>query len=313
MLVTGGAGFIGSHVCEALLKRNDSVICVDNFDPYYDVKIKEDNIKTFLGNSNFKLYREDILNFEKLKEIFKNNKIEKIAHIAAKAGVRPSIKDPVGFERVNILGTINLLELAKEFKIKNFVFGSSSSVYGNNKKIPFSETDNVDNPISPYAATKKSAELWCSYYHNLYKIPITCLRFFTCYGLRGRPDMAPYKFTKLINEGKELPMYGDGTTKRDYTYITDILDGVLVALDKNFDFEIINLGNSKTTELKKFIELIEDLLGKKAIIKQLPMQPGDVIMTYADITKAKKLLNYEPKVNVKEGIKKFIEWFKKKC
>ncbi len=314
VLVTGGAGFIGSHTCEALLNRGDSVICVDNFDPYYDIKVKEKNISGFEGNDNFKLYKEDILNLDGLREIFKTNEVEKIIHLAAKAGVRPSIEDPAGFEKVNVIGTKNLLELAKEFKVKNFVFASSSSVYGNNKKTPFSEDDPTENMVSPYAETKKRAEELCKKYHDTFGLNVTCLRFFTVYGPRGRPDMAPYKFTRLIEEGKELPMYGDGTSERDYTYINDILAGILVALDKNFNFEIINLGDSQTIELKDFIKLIGSLLGKEAIIQELSMQPGDVRVTYADVTKAKKLLNYAPKVGIEEGMKKFIEWFKvNKC
>ena len=310
ILVTGGAGFIGSHLCEKLIGLNKKVICIDDFNDFYDPQTKEKNISKIINNKNFILYREDIRNYEKLKEIFKKNKIDKIIHLAARAGVRPSLQQPLLYQDVNVRGTLNVLELAKEFKVKNFVFASSSSVYGINKKIPFSEIDNVDNPISPYAATKKACELLCYNYHHLYKIPVTCLRFFTVYGPRGRPDMAVYKFTKLINEGKEVEMYGDGTTKRDYTYIEDILQGVLAAVEKNFDFEIINLGESRTVELKYLIMLIEKNLGKKAKIKIMNMQPGDVPITYADITKAKKLLNYNPKTNIEEGIKKFIEWYK---
>lgn len=310
VLVTGGAGFIGSHICEALLARGDSVICVDNFNNYYDPKVKELNINECMKNPNFKLYRADVRDFDKLNEIFKNNEIDKVIHLAAYAGVRPSIQNPMLYTEVNGNGTTNMLELAKSFKVQNFVFASSSSVYGNNKKVPFSETDNVDFPISPYAATKKANELMCYTYHKLYNLNITCLRFFTVYGPRGRPDMAPYKFTKMIDEGEHVPMYGDGTTKRDYTYITDILYGVLTALDKDFEFEIINLGNSETTELRQFISIIEKQLGKKAKINKLPMQPGDVNVTFADISKAKRLLNYNPKVSVEEGMKKFVKWYK---
>ena len=309
VLVTGGAGFIGSHVCDALLARNDAVICVDDFNDYYDPKIKKNNIANCLNNPKFKLSIIDIRAFGKLKEIFLKNKIDKIIHLAARTGVRASLKNPFLYEGTNLRGTINLLELAKEFKIKNFIFGSSSSVYGINKKIPFSETDSADSPISPYAATKESCELMCHTYHHIYGLKITCLRLFTVYGPRGRPDMAPYKFTRLINEGKEIERYGNGSSKRDYTYVSDIVDGVIKALDKELDFEIINLGNSDAIELNYFISLIEKSLGKKVKIKQIGAQPGDVPITYADISKAKSLLDWEPKVKIEEGIEKFVEWF----
>ncbi|MBW2999045.1 SDR family NAD(P)-dependent oxidoreductase [Candidatus Woesearchaeota archaeon] len=310
ILVTGGAGFIGSHVCEKLLEKNYKVICIDNFNDFYSPKVKEENLKECLKDNNFVLYREDITNFEGLKKIFQENKIDKIIHLAARAGVRFSITDPVLYEKVNIKGTINLLELAKDFKIKNFIFGSSSSIYGVNKKVPFSEDDKVENQISPYGASKRAGEMYCRVYHKLFGLKITCLRFFTVYGPRGRPDMAPYKFTKLISEGKEIKMYGDGSSKRDYTYVTDIVEGVISASEKDFDFEIINLGDSNPVELRYFISLFEKSLGKKAKIKQLPMQPGDVTVTFADISKAEKLLNYRPKVKIEEGIKLLVEWFK---
>lgn len=306
ILVTGGAGFIGSHLCEALLKRGDSIVCADDFNDYYSPKIKEQNIKECLKSKNFRLYREDIRDLKKLKIIFDDNEITGVVHLAARAGVRPSIANPLLYEETNVKGTLNLLELSKN--VKNFIFGSSSSVYGNSKT-PFSEEDRVDNPISPYAATKKAGELLCSTYHHLYNIPVTCLRFFTVYGPRGRPDMAPYKFTKLIDEGMEIEMYGDGSAKRDYTYITDVVSGILAALDKRSEFEIINLGNSKTVELNYFISLIEKLLSKKAKIRKMPMQPGDVNATWADISKAKKLLGWEPKVRIEEGMEKFVKWF----
>ena len=244
-----------------------------------------------------------------LKLIFQKNKVEKIIHLAARAGVRASINDPVLYEKVNVLGTLNLLELAKQFKIKNFIFGSSSSIYGNTK-VPFEEDCNTDKQISPYAATKKAAELICYTYSHLYNIPITCLRLFTVYGPRGRPDMAPYMFTELIYKGKELNVFGDGTTKRDYTYITDIIKGILSVLDKEFKYEIINLGNSNPIELNHFISIIEKNLGKKAKIKKMPIPPGDVLITYSNIKKAKKMLNWQPKVKIEDGMKSFIEWYK---
>jgi len=309
ILVTGGAGFIGSNVCEALIKRNDSVICVDSFNDFYDPKVKEKNIASFSGNKNFTLYREDIRNLESLRAIFEKEKPDKILHLAARAGVRPSIEDPLLYEDVNVRGTLNLLELTKEFKIRHFVFASSSSVYGNNKKVPFSESDPVDNPISPYAATKKAGELLCYAYHGLYKINITCLRFFTVYGPRGRPDMAPYLFTRLISQGKPIEMFGNGTSKRDYTYVGDIVSGIIAALDRELGYEIINLGNSQTVELRKLISVIEQNLGKKARIISKPEQPGDVPLTYSDISKAKKLLGYAPRTSIEDGMKAFIEWY----
>ncbi|MFH1406101.1 MAG: NAD-dependent epimerase/dehydratase family protein, partial [Nanoarchaeota archaeon] len=257
ILVTGGAGFIGSHVCDALLARGDIVICVDNFNDYYDPKTKEENIKHNFSNSNFRLFRIDILNQERLKEIFQQERPDKVIHLAARAGVRPSIKDSHLYYDVNVKGTLNLLELAKEFKIKNFIFASSSSVYGNREKGPFSETDCVDFPISPYAATKKAGEELCYTYHHLYGLNVFCLRFFTVYGPRGRPDMAPLKFTKLVDKGQEIEVYGDGTSRRDYTYVSDIVKGVLAALDRGFGYEIFNLGGSNPMEVNYLISLIE--------------------------------------------------------
>ena len=308
--VTGGAGFIGSHVCEALLAKGLQVVCIDNFNDYYNPDFKESNIKPLLESKDFSLCRTDITDINSLKEVFENNKIEKIIHLAARAGVRPSIEQPALYEKVNVLGTLNMLIMAKQFKVKNFVFGSSSSIYGNTKEIPFSEQSKSDNPISPYAATKKAAELLCYTYSNLYNIPITCLRLFTVYGPRGRPDMAPYKFTEIINNEKELTMFGDGTSKRDYTYVKDIVEGILATLDKEFKFEVINLGNSSPIELKRFIEIIEQNLGKQAKIKQINIQPGEVDITYANITKAKELLSWQPKTKIEEGMKEFIEWYK---
>ncbi len=310
ILVTGGAGFIGSHVCEALLEKGISVACIDNFNDYYNPEFKEENISKCLKNRNFKLHRIDITNIEDLRAIFKKNRIEKIVHLAARAGVRSSIEQPLLYENVNVLGTLNMLIMAKEFEAENFVFGSSSSIYGNTKNIPFSESEKTDSPVSPYAATKKSGELMCHAYSHMYNIPITCLRLFTVYGPRGRPDMAPYKFTELIYKNKELEMFGDGKTKRDYTYIKDIVDGILAAVDKEFKFEIINLGNSKPVELRQFISIIEENLGKRAKIKKMPLQPGEVDVTYADVKKAKRLLAWKPKIRVEDGMKKFIEWYK---
>jgi len=311
LLITGGAGFIGSHLCEAVLEMGHSVVCIDNFNDYYDPKTKERNIKKCLKNKNFTLFREDITNLDELEKIFKNNKFEQVLHLAAAVGVRDSIKRPLYFEEVNIRGTLNLLELCKKFRVRKFISTSSSSVYGENKKFPFSESDAIINIVSPYAATKRASEIFCETYSKLYDMNIICLRLFTVYGPRGRPDMAPYKFTKLIHDEEEVPMFGDGNSKRDYTYVSDIVDGIISAIDKNFKFEIINLGHSKPIELKEFISIIEKTTGKKAKIKKLPNQKGDVPATFADISKAKKLLNCSPKVDLEQGMKNFFEWYKK--
>ncbi|MBI2135143.1 GDP-mannose 4,6-dehydratase [Candidatus Woesearchaeota archaeon] len=310
ILVTGGAGFIGSNLCESLLKKGHNVFCIDNFNSYYDPKIKENNIKTCLKDKNFRLFRKDICDFGGLEGIFDKISIDAVFHLAAEVGVRASIENPKLFEKVNVAGTLNILEICRKFGIKKLIFASSSSVYGENKKTPFSETDPVDNMISPYAASKRSAEIFCGAYSRLYGIKIACMRLFTVYGPRGRPEMAPYKFTKLVYEGKEIPMFGNGHSKRDYTYVTDIIDGLMAALDKDFDFEIINLGDSRPIELKKLISVISMVVGKDPKIKQLPEQKGDVSVTFADISKAKKLLDYKPKIALEQGMKNFFAWYK---
>lgn len=309
ILVTGGAGFIGSHLIDKLLKEGYSVVCLDNFDPYYDSRLKRKNIQHNLDKENFKLVEADVRDKKAIERIFKENDIKKVVHLAAKVGVAPSIMEPALYMDVNVRGTLNLLELCKEFKVENFIFGSSSSVYGSTRKVPFSE-DDLPRPISPYGASKRSCELLCHVYSSLYGIPITCLRFFTVYGPRQRPDMAIHKFTKLIDEGKEVEMYGNGTSKRDYTYIGDVIGGALSSLDQKFDFEKVNLGSSQTVELRRLISLIETELGKKARIKQLPNRPGDVFITHANISKARKLLDYDPRVSIEEGIRAFVEWYK---
>lgn len=311
ILVLGGAGFIGSNTIKKLLNLNYFVVCVDNFNDYYDPKIKERNIEKFLENKNFKLYKEDVCNFSKMEEIFKKEKFDKVCHLAARVGVRPSIEDPFLYEKVNVGGTLNMLELSRIYKIKNFVFASSSSVYGNNKKIPFSENDNVDLPISPYAATKKTCELFAYTYHHLHNLKCTGLRFFTVYGPCGRPDMAPFLFVDAIYKNKEIKKFGNGTAKRDYTFIDDTTGGIISAIEKDLDYEIINLGNNKPVELNYFINLIEKLLNQKAKIKECPKQLGDMDVTYADISKAQRLLNYDPKISIEEGMKKFVEWYLK--
>ncbi|EKE19171.1 MAG: hypothetical protein ACD_9C00112G0001 [uncultured bacterium] len=309
VLVTGGAGFIGSNVTKKLLERGDSVICVDEFNDYYSPKIKELNVSKFADNQNFKLYRGSITDYDFLKSVFEKEKIQRVFHAAARAGVRPSIENPFIYENTNVKGTLNLLHLSKEFGVENFVLTSSSSVYGNSSKVPFSESDPVDNPISPYAATKKATELLGYTYHHLYGLNVNVVRPFTVYGPGGRPDMFPFICTKLIDEGSEVKRFGDGSTRRDYTFIDDIVDGVISAIDNIFGYEIFNLGNSNTVELNYFISTVEKILGKKANIKEYPMQPGDVLITNADLTKSKKLLGYDPKTKIEEGMRRFIKWY----
>lgn len=309
VLVTGGAGFIGSHLCESLLKENYNVVCLDNFNDFYDPKIKEDNIAKAFKYKNFTLIKGDILDRELLENIFRKYDIDKIIHLAAIAGVRPSLVAPTEYIDVDIKGTVNLLEVAKKYKIEQFIFGSSSSVYGINSKIPFSEGDRVDLQISPYATAKRAAELYCATYHHLYGIPITILRFFTVYGPRQRPDMAIHKFVRLICQGKPISMFGDGKSERDYTYVDDIADGIFKALQKTYKFEIFNLGNSTTIKLRDLINCIEDKLKIRAKIEQLPKQPGDVPITCADISKAKRMLGYNPSTSIEEGIENFVRWY----
>lgn len=310
ILITGGAGFIGFHLAKALVKKNDVVI-VDNLSDYYDVKLKEDRLKQI---DKVKFYKTDISDLNSLDKIFSENKFDLICHVAAQAGVRYSIENPYVYEKSNILGTLNIFELANKYGVNKIVYASSSSVYGGNKKIPFSEEDNVDKPISLYAATKKANELMAHTYHHLYKIDMVGLRYFTVYGPFGRPDMAMFKFTKSIFEDKPIDVYNFGNMERDFTYIDDIVEGILKAIDyckNNECCEIFNLGNSRPVQLNYFIKTLEQEIGKKAIKNLLPLQPGDVIKTYADISKAKKMLGWEPKTNIEEGIKRFVEWYKK--
>lgn len=323
IVVTGGAGFIGSSLVDKLLINNNRVIIIDNFNDFYNPKIKEGNIeeiKNNMKNNNIEenklsIYRVDIRDKEEINKIFTENKIDIIVHLAAMAGVRPSIAQPELYYDVNINGTLNLLEASRNNNIKKFVFASSSSVYGNNEKVPFSERDAVDNPISPYAATKKSGELLCYTYHHLYEMSVACLRFFTVYGPRQRPDLAIHKFTRLIMEGKEIPFFGDGSTQRDYTYIDDIVDGIQKTIewidDESNKYDIFNLGESDTISLKDMVETIEKSLGKKAVKNMLPMQPGDVLRTNADISKSKNILSYNPTTKFSVGIDKFIKWINK--
>jgi UDP-glucuronate 4-epimerase len=309
ILVTGGAGFIGSTLSDALIARGDSVVVIDSFNDYYDPAIKRANVSALLDSPNFTLHEFDIRDALRVSEVMATERPEVIVHIAARAGVRPSIDDPVLYEEVNGLGTLNIVEAAKAIGLKNFVFASSSSVYGLNSKVPFSESDPVTCPISPYAATKRANELMLYTYSHLYNIPVTCLRFFTVYGERGRPDMAIAKFTALIDEGRPIPVYGDGSAIRDFTYIGDIIDGVVGAIDTPHAYEIINIGGSKTVELRRVIEIIETKLGKRAEIDFMDKFPGDVPVTSADVTKAREMIGFDPKVGIEEGIGRYIDWY----
>ncbi|EGO64115.1 NAD-dependent epimerase/dehydratase family protein [Acetonema longum] len=294
---------------DKLLNEHCQVTVVDNFDPYYEQTIKERNIRKHLNNSGYKLLRLDICNCKALYENL-NESYDVIVHLAAKAGVRPSILDPVGYQKVNVQGTQNLLEFAKDKKIPQFVFASSSSVYGVNPNVPWRERDPVLLPISPYAATKVSGELLGHVYSQLHGIRFLSLRFFTVYGPRQRPDLAIHKFTRLISQGKEVPFYGDGSSSRDYTYIDDIIKGISAAITYDqSQYEIVNLGNSRTITLRELMTIIEEELNLKANLKLMPPQTGDVFQTFADLEKAGKLLNYQPTINIRDGVKSFIQWF----
>ena len=314
-LITGGAGFIGSSLADSLLKENNKIVVVDNFCDYYNPELKEENVKDNLNNPNYKLYRIDIRDKDNLDKVFIKNKIDCVIHLAAMAGVRPSIENPILYQEVNCLGTQNILECMKKNNVNKLVMASSSSVYGNCKEVPFKETFVVDYAISPYAATKKANEVMTHVYHALDNMNVIMLRFFTVFGPRQRPDLAINKFTRLMLIDEEIPMFGDGSTSRDYTYVEDIVDGIKRSIhyvEKNDNvYEIINLGNSNPVSLKDMINIIGEVLGKKPKIKELPMQPGDVERTYADITKAKRILGYNPKTTFKEGIEKFVEWYKR--
>ncbi|HXG93940.1 MAG TPA: GDP-mannose 4,6-dehydratase [Blastocatellia bacterium] len=313
ILVTGGAGFIGSHLVDYLINRdNHRVTVVDNFNDFYDPAIKRANITHHIERDNFKLVEADIADAQAMSELFFRERFDCVVHLAARAGVRPSLVDPFAYEETNVRGTYALLEAARRAEVPQFVFGSSSSVYGVNSRVPFSEDDPIANPISPYAATKIAGEAACHVYSHLYGMRILCLRFFTVYGARQRPDLAIHKFARLISAGKPIPLFGDGTTRRDYTYIDDIIAGVTAAM--NYDkssFEVVNLGESDTVELRRLVELLEQALDRHAIIDYQPPQPGDVPITYADISKARRLLGYDPKTKIEDGIAKFVEWFKK--
>ena len=310
-LITGAAGFIGSHLSERLLQNGWKVVGIDNFDDFYDPGIKRNNIVKCLRNENFRLIEADIRDNAAMDRVIDDG-VETIVHLAAKAGVRPSIEQPLLYADVNINGTMVLLEAAKKHKIDKFIFASSSSVYGNNKKVPFSEDDNVDFPISPYAATKRAGELICHTYHHLWGISISCLRYFTVYGPRQRPDLAIHKFAALIEQDKSIPVFGDGSMMRDFTYIDDIIDGTVAAIEKSNGFHIYNLGESQPITVNELIDEIEKALDKKAIREYKPRQPGDVERTFADVTKAVKELGYKPSTSLRDGLKKFAAWLRDK-
>ena len=312
LLITGGAGFIGSHLVDRLLATDvEHITVIDDFNDFYDPSIKRANIREHLNDPRYNISEVDIRDRASVERVFKNNNFDCVVHLAARAGVRPSLSEPQLYSETNINGTLNLLELARYHGIKQFVFGSSSSVYGINAKVPFSEDDPIRQPISPYAATKGAGELLCHTYSHLYGLRCVCLRFFTVYGPRQRPDLAIHKFAKLISQNKPIPVFGDGTTRRDYTYIDDIIDGVVAAIDYNkTNYEVINLGESRTVELNELISLLEKELDMPATIDRQPPQPGDVPQTFADVSKARALLGYNPKTQIEEGLRRFVEWFR---
>lgn len=314
VLVTGGAGFVGSSTAANLLARGDAVVIVDEMNDYYDVRIKEANLRRLRGmcpdKRRLTIYKGDICNEDFMLALFEKERPQWVCHMAARAGVRPSIQDPYVYIHSNIRGTTHLMELSHKFGVKNFVFASSSSVYGGSKNTFFSEDENVDNPVSPYAASKKACELLAYTYHHLYQLNVTGLRFFTVYGPRGRPDMAPFKFIDRVSRGIEIQQFGDGSSSRDYTYIEDIVDGVVRAIDRPYPYEVFNLGKGDGTSLKEFISIVEKHVGCKAIKNILPDQPGDVPYTCADVSKAYDLLGYQATVPFEEGIRRTVQWYK---
>ncbi len=313
ILVTGGAGFIGSHLVERLVARGDRVVVLDSFDSFYDPAVKRRNLANVLasaGEDRCKLVEADIRDQEALEAVFTGHSIDAVVHLAARAGVRPSIQQPILYEEVNVKGTAGLLEACRKHDVSRFVFGSSSSVYGDSTAVPFSEEARVDRPVSPYAATKIAGELQCFTYHHLFGLNVFVLRFFTVYGPRQRPEMAIHKFARHMMQGRPLTRFGDGKTERDYTYVDDILDGVLKALDKVSGYAVYNLGESRRVSLASLIGLLEAALGIRARVEAMPEQPGDVKMTCADITRARADLGYDPSVDLEEGIRRFVAWLR---
>lgn len=310
VLVSGAAGFIGSHVCDHLLAAGHDVLGLDNFNAFYPPALKSRNIAAAEAHERFELVRGDILDADLLERVFGRYRPECVVHLAAWAGVRPSIERPALYQKVNVEGTLNLLERCRYDGVPRFVFASSSSVYGERDAVPFRETDNVDFPVSPYAATKKAGELLCATYHHLFGLHVHCLRFFTVYGPRQRPEMAIHKFTRLIDAGQPITMFGDGSSSRDYTYVTDIAEGVAASVSRCQGYRIYNLGESKTITLEALISQIGEALGETPIVHELPNQPGDVMRTYADISRARAELDYTPKVDIAEGVERFVAWYR---
>ena len=310
VLITGGAGFIGSHLSRFLLNRGDRVTALDNFNDFYDPSIKRRNVSEFTEHTSYSIVEGDIRDGDRVDALFAANSFDVVVHLAARAGVRPSLSEPILYEEVNCIGTLRLLEAARNHGPNTFIFGSSSSVYGINKKVPFAETDEINQPISPYATTKRTGELLCYNYHHLYGMNISCLRFFTVYGPSQRPEMAIHKFTDLLARGESIPMFGDGTSRRDYTYVDDIVRGIVGCIDLAPGFEILNLGGAETTSLIDLITWIAEDLGVEKRIDIQPMQPGDVPITYAEVSKARDLLGYEPQVPIREGIRRFVAWYR---
>jgi UDP-glucuronate 4-epimerase len=310
ILVTGGAGFIGSHLVERLLADGHSVVAMDNFDSFYDPRIKRRNIAAALEHPKYRLVEGDIRDSEELDRLFEEHGFGSVVHLAARAGVRPSIEDPIEYTSVNLDGTTRLLQACRDHRVDRLVFGSSSSVYGNNKKVPFAESDPVDAPISPYAATKKSGEILCHAYHHLFDMKIACLRFFTVYGPRQRPEMAIHRFAAKMTRGETIEQFGDGSSARDYTYISDIVDGVVRALERADGFHIWNLGGSHTIRLGQLIETIGNVFEVEPVVRRLPAQPGDVERTWADISMAQRELGWNSRVRIEDGLLKFREWFR---
>ena len=309
-LVTGGAGFIGSNLCERLLDEGHEVTSFDDLNDFYSPARKERNLKELQRHFKFRFVKGDLRDRSAVEEVFGSTRFDQVIHLAARAGVRPSLEEPALYQEVNVVGTTHILEAARTRNIKKVTIASSSSVYGVNSKAPFAETDPIFHPISPYAASKLACEALGHVYHHVYGMDIVMLRFFTVYGPRQRPDLAIYKFAHLIEQGKPIPVFGDGSAARDYTFVTDTLDGIVASTQKEFGFEVFNLGESECVTLSRLIELVENSLGKKATINRLPVQPGDVPLTYADISKAERLLGYHPKVKIEEGIKRFVAWFR---
>jgi len=311
-LVTGGAGFIGSHVSERLLRDGHKIWAFDDLNNFYDPKFKQRNLHAVQALSKpFEFVHGDITDRAALDEIFSSVQFDQVIHLAARAGVRPSLADPALYQRVNVEGTVNVLEAARTHRVKKITIASSSSVYGMNSKTPFAESDPIFSAVSPYAASKLACEALGHVWHHIYKMDVAMLRFFTVYGPRQRPDLVIYKFAKLISAGKPIPVFGDGTAARDYTFITDTLDGIIACTQKEFGYEIFNLGESQTIQLNDLIALLEKLLGRKAVIDRQPMQPGDVPITFADISKARAKLGYNPQVKIAQGLPKFVDWFLK--